>query len=107
MVDGRGRGPYRLLRSDDLPHRAPQAQSLPRGADPDRPMPRRARLRTLRARALDHRGRGDGVTEKLVLTPREAARISGLGRDFVYEALHDGRIRSIRRGRNYLIPRSE
>jgi excisionase family DNA binding protein len=45
--------------------------------------------------------------EKLVLTPREAAKVSGLGRDFVYEALHAGKLRSIRRGRLYLIPRRE
>ena len=35
------------------------------------------------------------MSEKLVLTPREAAEISGLGRDFVYEPLHDGKLRSI------------
>lgn len=44
---------------------------------------------------------------KLVLTPREAARRSGLPRDYIYEALHDGRLGSIKRGRNYLIPDRE
>ena len=47
------------------------------------------------------------MTERLVLTPREAARISGLGRNYVYEALHAGKLHSIKRGRNYLIPRRE
>ena len=45
--------------------------------------------------------------EKLVLTPREAAQTSGLPRDCIYEALHDGRLRSIKRGRNNLIPHRE
>jgi excisionase family DNA binding protein len=47
------------------------------------------------------------MSEKLVVTPREAAQISGLPRDFVYEALRDGRLQAIRRGRNFLIPRRE
>jgi excisionase family DNA binding protein len=46
------------------------------------------------------------MIDKLVLTPREAARESGLGRDLIYEAIHDGRLPAIRRGRNFLIPRS-
>ena len=44
---------------------------------------------------------------KLVFTFREAWQVSGLGRDFLLNAIHDGRLRTIRAGRRFLIPRNE
>jgi excisionase family DNA binding protein len=43
----------------------------------------------------------------LTLTPREAARCSGLPRDYVYRSLHAGKLHAIRAGRAWRIPRSE
>jgi excisionase family DNA binding protein len=44
---------------------------------------------------------------RLVLSVREAARVSGYPRDGLYEAIHDGRIRVIRRGRRIIVPTAE
>lgn len=45
--------------------------------------------------------------EPLTLTPREAARRSGLPRDYVYRSLDAGKLRAIRIGRAWRIPATE
>lgn len=44
---------------------------------------------------------------KLVFTFREAWKVSGLGRSYLLEAVHDGRLKVIRAGRAYRVPRAE
>jgi excisionase family DNA binding protein len=43
----------------------------------------------------------------LVLSFREAWHLSGLGRDYLLQALHEGRLHAIRCGRVWRIPRRE
>jgi excisionase family DNA binding protein len=45
------------------------------------------------------------VTERLVFSVREASRLSGYPRDGLYEAIHDGRLAVLHRGRRILVPR--
>jgi excisionase family DNA binding protein len=47
------------------------------------------------------------MTEPLLVGPRDAARIAGTGRDFMYELVRSGRVRSVRIGARRLIPRQE
>jgi excisionase family DNA binding protein len=48
------------------------------------------------------------TTEQLLLTvPAFQREIGSLGRDTIYQPVHEGRIRSVRVGRKILIPRSE
>lgn len=46
------------------------------------------------------------MTEPLVRPVREAARASGYPRDGLYEAIAEGRLKVIRRGRRILVPTS-
>ncbi len=45
-------------------------------------------------------------TERLTLSVPEAADLLGLGRNSVYEAIHQGKIPSIRVGTRILVPRA-
>lgn len=47
------------------------------------------------------------MTEPLVRPVRESAQVSGVPRDALYEAIREGRIRVIRRGRRLLVPTAE
>jgi excisionase family DNA binding protein len=47
------------------------------------------------------------MDEALLVNPRAAARILGIGRDYLYGLLRSGELRSIRVGRKRLIPRFE
>lgn len=47
------------------------------------------------------------VPEPLLVGPRDAATIVGIGRDRMYRLVADGRIRSVALGRKRLIPRQE
>jgi excisionase family DNA binding protein len=47
------------------------------------------------------------LTEPLLVSPRMAAPILGIGRDAVYELVREGRLRAVRLGRKILIPVSE
>jgi excisionase family DNA binding protein len=47
------------------------------------------------------------MTEPLLVGPRDAAEIVGIGRDRMYRLVADGRIRSVALGRKRLIPRQE
>jgi excisionase family DNA binding protein len=49
----------------------------------------------------------DAVTEPLVVPVRQASKSSGIPRDAIYEAVKDGRIRVLRRGRRILVPVAE
>ena len=44
--------------------------------------------------------------EKLTLTPREAARITGLGVSYTYQLLRSGEMPSIKAGKRFFIPKS-
>lgn len=41
-----------------------------------------------------------------IYTPEEARRVLHIGRNRIYELLRSGLLKSIRNGRNYLIPES-
>jgi excisionase family DNA binding protein len=47
------------------------------------------------------------LTEPLVRGVRESARASGLPRDLLYRAIHDGRLRVLVSGRRILVPVGE
>jgi excisionase family DNA binding protein len=47
----------------------------------------------------------DSSNEKLTLTVPEVAKLLGLSRNAIYEAVKRGRLRSVRLGRRILIPR--
>jgi excisionase family DNA binding protein len=47
------------------------------------------------------------MDEALLVSPRAAARILGIGRDYLYGLLRSGELRSLRVGRKRLIPRFE
>jgi excisionase family DNA binding protein len=47
------------------------------------------------------------VPEPLLVGPRDAAEIVGIGRDRMYRLVADGVIRSVALGRKRLIPRQE
>jgi excisionase family DNA binding protein len=42
----------------------------------------------------------------LTLTPREAAKLTGLGMNYTYALLHSGEMPSIKAGKKYFIPRA-
>ncbi len=44
---------------------------------------------------------------KMVFTFQEAWKASGLGRSYLLEAVHDGRLKVIQAGRAYRVPRAE
>jgi excisionase family DNA binding protein len=44
------------------------------------------------------------VSERLLLSPKEAARMLAVGRNQLYEWVHDGTLPSLRVGRRILIP---
>lgn len=46
------------------------------------------------------------MSEPLFVSPREAARILGIGRTETYRLLHIGELPHLRVGRNYRIPRT-
>jgi excisionase family DNA binding protein len=43
----------------------------------------------------------------MLLTPRRAAQVLGLGRDATYAAIREGRLRALRLGRRLLVPVTE
>jgi excisionase family DNA binding protein len=47
------------------------------------------------------------MSEPLLVSVREAARLLGLGRDNTYALVRDGRLRSVGVGRKRLVPRIE
>ncbi len=55
-------------------------------------------------RAKDEISRYDELPD--VLTPKEAQAFLRLGRNATYAALQDGRIRSVRHGQKFLIPKA-
>jgi excisionase family DNA binding protein len=44
------------------------------------------------------------MPDPLLLTPRRAAEVAGIGRDSLYELVRTGEIKSIRVGRRWLVP---
>jgi len=48
-----------------------------------------------------------GVPPRAAYSVRQAARITGLGRDYLYAQVHAGKLRAVRVGRNYYVPLSE
>lgn len=42
-------------------------------------------------------------TERLAFRPNEAARVTGLGRDMIFRAIRDGKLRSLKVGKARLI----
>ena len=47
------------------------------------------------------------MTEPLLVGVKDAARMAGVGRDWFYSAVREGRVRSLRVGRRRLIPVTE
>jgi len=47
------------------------------------------------------------MTEPLLVSVREAARVLGLGRDTAYQLVREGRLRAVHVSRRLLIPRVE
>jgi excisionase family DNA binding protein len=46
------------------------------------------------------------VTEPLLMSVREAARLIGIGRDCTYCLIREGRLPAVRVGRRILVPRA-
>jgi excisionase family DNA binding protein len=49
--------------------------------------------------------RSEQAKEALTYTPKQAAKVLGVGRDKAYELLRSGELRSVRVTRRWLIPR--
>ena len=96
-MDGKGR---RRQAPDAMTMREPQ-QTLP-GLDRDATGVRSPRQRPIVRRATTVRY--DELPD--VLTPREVQGFLRLGRNATYAALQDGRIRSVRLGQKFLIPKA-
>ena len=47
------------------------------------------------------------MTEPLVVPPREAGRRIGIGRDAVYQAIREGRLKALSVGRRLYVPVAE
>lgn len=95
-MDGKGR--RREPRPATVMHDLQQAlPGLDRDADVRRP---RQRTTNRRARSA----RFDQLPD--VLTPKEVQAFLRLGRNATYAALQDGRIRSVRYGQKFLIPKA-
>lgn len=47
------------------------------------------------------------MTDPLLLSARDAAKVLGIGRDTCYALVRSGQLRSIRIGRRLLVPRAE
>lgn len=43
---------------------------------------------------------------RLTLTPREVAKLTGIGLNYTYALLHSGEMPSIRAGKKYFVPRA-
>jgi excisionase family DNA binding protein len=51
-----------------------------------------------------HMVKRNKTREPLTLTPREAARLTGIGTNAVYALLHSGEMPSIKSGKKFFIP---